>query len=232
MAACPRPLKAAILGQKPRTPHYHLWLEDNSPRKKVARGSFLFRPGDPADALYMLEEGLVKVSVCSHSGRDLTVGLYGPGELFGEEAVLEEGRRVAFATALEPTVLLVMPRERLHHLLERDPQTAALLMHLLATRVKDSIRQLESIAWNPVPSRLAGALLRLSDRNGVSDGDRKGLHPRITHQELANLIGSTRETTTATLNDFRRQGWIAIARRRVILLRPDLLAALAVGHHD
>jgi len=232
MAACPNHLKAAVLRHGlPDAPNGS-WLKENTPKRRVPRGTFVYRPGDPADPLYMVEEGLVKVSVSSPSGRDLTVGLYGPGEVFGEEAVLEDGRRVAFATALEPCLLVALPRARLHQLLARDQEIGAYLTRLLAARVKESIRQLESIAWNPVPSRLAGALLHLAARNGAPDGAGTRVTLRMTHQELANLIGSTRETTTATLNDFRRRGLINVVRRHIVLLKPDLLSALAIGHHD
>jgi CRP-like cAMP-binding protein len=232
MAACPNHMKAAVLQHGLRSLDAGLWLRESTGRKRAHRGDFLYRPGEPADPLYVVEEGLVKVSVCSSTGRDLTLGLYGPGEVFGEEAVLEDGRRVAFATALQPSVLIVVPRARLHAVIARDKEAASLLTRLLAARVRDSIRQLESIAWTPVPSRLAAALLRLAERNGVAEGGRTRLNLRLTHQELANLIGSTRETTTATLNGFRRRGWITLVRRSIVLVRPDLLAALAFGHHD
>ncbi len=232
MAACPDHLKAAVLHQGFRNLELGPWLREGAGRKRVGRGAILYRPGEAADPLYIVEEGLVKISVCSSSGRDLTLGLYGPGEVFGEESVLEDGRRMAFATALHPSLLVVVPRARLHALLERHKEVASLLTRLLATRVKDSIRQLESLVWSPVPARLAGALLRLAERNGVAESGGTRVDLRITHQELANLIGSTRETTTATLNEFRRRGWISIVRRSIVLLRPAPLAALAFGHHD
>ena len=232
MAACPDHLKAAVLKQGFRDLELGLWLREGAGRRKIPRGTFLYRPGETADPLYVIEEGLVKISVCSTSGRDLTLGLYGPGEIFGEDAVLEDGRRMAFATALQSSLLVVVPRARLHALLERDRDVASLLTRLLAARVKDSVRQLESIVWNSVPSRLAGALLRLAERNGVAESAGTRVDLRLTHQELANLIGSTRETTTSTLNAFRRRGWITLVRRSIVIVRPDRLASLAFGHHD
>ena len=232
MAACPDHLKAAVLKQGFREVNLSPWLREGAARKKVPRGAFIYRPGEAADPLYIVEEGLVKISVCSATGRDLTLGLYGPGEVFGEEAVLEDGHRMAFAAALQPSLLIVVPRARLHQRIEQDREVASLLTRLLAARVKDSIRQLESIAWNPVPSRLAAALLRLAERNGVAESAGMRVDLRITHQEIANLIGSTRETTTATLNGFRRRGWITVVRRSIVLVRPDHLATIAFGHHD
>jgi CRP/FNR family transcriptional regulator, cyclic AMP receptor protein len=197
-------------------------------KRRVARGGFVYRYGDAADPLYLVESGLVKLALCSASGRDLTLGLYGPGEVFGEEAVFESSERMSSAIAVEASVLVAIPRQFVHQLLERDSDVSAFLMRLLATRVRDSVSQIEKLAWSPVPARLAEALLRLASRAGVSDAVGTRVDLTITHQELANLIGSTRETTTATLNEFRRRGLIEFVRRQIVLLRPDLLSSLAL----
>lgn len=224
MTACPNRSSATLLPPGFRTALAAFWSPEGSFRRRVPKGGFLFAPGEPADPLFLIEEGAVKLSVSSRAGRDLTVGLFGPGDVFGEEAILEDATRVAFAVALEPTVLATLPRRRLHQLLDRDRDTALFFARLLAARLREATRRAEEIALSPVPARLARALLRLAgpSAGGAAGAPASGV--RITHQELANLIGSTRETTTATLNAFRRRGWIALAHRRILLLRPDALA--------
>ncbi|MFN0152700.1 MAG: Crp/Fnr family transcriptional regulator [bacterium] len=199
-------------------------------RRRISRGGYVYRFGEAADPLYIVESGLIKLAVCSTSGRDLTLGLYGAGEIFGEETVFEDSHRVSFAIAVETSTLLAIPRPRVHELLIRDASVSAFLTRLLARRVAESARQIEKLAWSPVPARLAEALLRLARRAGVADPAGTRVDLRITHQEIANLIGSTRETTTATLNDFRRRGLIEFVRRQIVLLRPDLLSSLAVNN--
>ncbi len=196
--------------------------------RRFSRGGYVYRFGEDADPLYIVESGLIKLTLCSTSGRDLTLCLYGAGEIFGEETVFEDSQRVSYAVAVEPSTLLAIPRHRVHELLVRDANVSAFLTRLLASRVAESVRQIEKLAWSPVPARLAEALLRLARRAGVSDPAGTRVDLRITHQELANLIGSTRETTTATLNDFRRRGLIEFVRRQIVLLRPDVLSTLAL----
>jgi len=228
MAAHPEPIRiAAPRGAEPDQPHACL-ARAASTRRRVARGAYVYRFGDTADPLYVVETGLIKLTLCSPSGRDLTLGLYGAGEIFGEESVFDDSRRVSFAIAVESSTLLAIPRARVHELLIRDASVSAFLTRLLASRVAESVRQIEKFAWSPVPARLAEALLRLARRAGVSDPAGTRVDLRITHQELANLIGSTRETTTATLNDFRRRGLIEFVRRQIVLLRPDVLSSLAL----
>jgi CRP-like cAMP-binding protein len=155
-------------------------------RRRISRGGAVYRFGDTADPLYVVDTGLVKLTVCSPTGRDLTIGLYGPGEIFGEEAVFEAGERVSDAVAVEACSLVAVARGRVHEMLERDPAVSAFLTRLLATRVRESVRQIEKMAWSPVPARLAEALLRLASRAGVSDAAGTRVDLRITHQELAN----------------------------------------------
>ncbi len=236
MTACPNRSTASVLplGSKPILSK--AWSAESATRRRLPRGGYLFRPGDPADFLYFVEDGLVKLSVCSETGRDLTLSLYGAGEFFGEEIVLAGSERFAFAVAIEDASLLAFSRARVRELSERDREVALFLTRLVSERLSDSARQMEALAWNTVPARLAAALLRLARRGGFRgaidprgrmDPDGTRVQLRITHQELANLIGSTRETTTATLSAFRRRGWIDLVRREILLLRPDLLSAAA-----
>jgi CRP/FNR family transcriptional regulator len=224
-----RPDSSKLTGHGTQNDHPLTTLKNGArSSRRVDRGGFVYRFGDAADPLYLVESGLVKLALCSASGRDLTLGLYGPGEIFGEEAVFENAERISSAIAVESSVLIAIPGHVVHRLLERDSEVSAFLMRLLATRVRDSVSQIEKLAWSPVPARLAEALLRLASRAGVSDAVGTRVDITITHQELANLIGSTRETTTATLNEFRRRGLIEFVRRQIVLLRPDLLSSLAL----
>lgn len=228
MASRPESIRFVAQGREDRDTPKTTLARAAASRRRVPRGGYVYRFGDGADPLYIVESGLVKLTLCSATGRDLTLGLYGDGELFGEEAVFESSQRVSYAIAVEPSTLLAIPRQRVHDLLIRDASVSAFLTRLLASRVAESVRQIEKFAWSPVPARLAEALLRLARRSGASDSAGMRVDLRITHQELANLIGSTRETTTATLNDFRRRGLIEFVRRQIVLLRPDLLSTLAI----
>jgi CRP/FNR family transcriptional regulator len=177
----------------------------------------------------------MKLSRSSETGRDLTLGIYSPGDFFGEECTLDGAERFASAVALESSVLMAIPRAHVRDASNRDRGVALFLTRLLSARLRDSARQMEAFAWGTVPSRLAATILRLARPDGAAEPDSGrsagAAHARLkmTHFELANLIGSTRETTTATLSAFRRHGWIDLVRREIVVLRPDLLAGAAYG---
>jgi CRP/FNR family transcriptional regulator len=227
MAACPERSKSAILRPGTRPLLTALWRQEGSYRRHLARNETLFRAGEPADSLYIVEDGVIKLSIGSSSGKDLTVGLFGPGEILGEEVVAEPPERAAYGVALDRSVIVAVPRARVRLALERDRDVAVFLARLLAARIRDTALRLEELAWSTVSARLASAILRLGQMVGVDEHAGISIGVRITHQEIANLIGSTRETTTATLNDFRRRGWVDFARHRIVILRHDLLERAA-----
>lgn len=190
------------------------------------RGRVLYSPDEPAEVLFILKRGEVEISRITLEGKKLVLARVGPGSIFGEMAVLGQRMHRNFAEALTDCLVCVMSRSDVEKLLLGDPRITRRLVHMLGSRIAEVEDRLEELAFKGLSARLASLLLRLA-----SDTDWRGrrvLHG-LTHQQLAELLGTYRETVTATLNQFRDQGLVEIGRRRVTLLDPARLEAIAAG---
>jgi CRP/FNR family transcriptional regulator, cyclic AMP receptor protein len=193
-------------------------------RSQYARGEVVFRRGEPGRAIYVIEDGWVKISFGSPDGKEVTLALLGPGEFFGELAVLDGQPRSADAVALEPTGLLVLLREDLRRDLEARPRIAVQLLAVLSRRLREADGIIAEAAFLDVPGRLARALLRLDSTDaGPARGTGSTTAPRLTQTELAGLVGATRESVGKCLVTFERSGLIRRRGGRISVLRPDEL---------
>ncbi len=185
-----------------------------------------YRPGDPSDSIYIIRSGRVKVGKTTEDGREIILNMLKKGDVFGEMAFLEDGSRDSFAEGLEDTYLYVITKSDLLKLIKRRPAITYRLTKIIGERRKEAERNMESILYKGVRERLAGLLIRLSEDYGINDSRGKLLRIKITHQDLANLIGSSRETVSLTLGDFRREGFIDINDRKIIIREADSLSTL------
>lgn len=197
------------------TIHEHLFERTCGPQETI------FAPEDPADMVCWIDDGRVKVFRLSADGRELTFRHLYPGDIFGEECMVPHECRRTCAQSLDTTVLLCMSATHFRDLLSREIEfTLAITMHSCRRA-----REIESIfsetIFRPVRGRIAAGLLRLHQQK---DPDEQAIH--ITHQEVANLVGTTRETTTSVLQSFRKAGVLEMANRRVTVLKPDALRQL------
>jgi CRP/FNR family transcriptional regulator, cyclic AMP receptor protein len=182
-----------------------------------------FRPGDPSDSIYVIRSGRVKVGKTTGDGREIILNLLKKGDVFGEMAFLDDGPRDTFAEGLEDTQLYVITRSGLLKLIKRRPAITFRLTKIIGERRKEAENNMESLLYKGVRERLAGLLVRLSEDYGINDSRGRLLRIRITHQDLANLIGSSRETVSLTLGDFRREGFIDINDRKIIIRETNSL---------
>lgn len=194
-------------------------VEEVTRMESVKRRQFIFLPGDAASTVYLLKSGRVKLSRMNEDGKELTLAILEPGEVFGEMEILEGMPRDTVAEALDDVSICVMQRSDFEALLKKDPNTSIRLTKLIGLRLKKIESRIEDLVFKDVPARLAHLLFELSKEFGVQENGQTRLNVKLSHQELANLIGSTRETVTATLGDFKRRGLIAFDGRRLVLLR-------------
>ena len=185
---------------------------------RVAKKQFLYFPEDPSDSIYLLKEGRVKISKISDDGKEITLDILEPGEIFGELAIVDEGPRQTLAEVLEDALIYAINRKDFIDFTENKPDLAFKLTKLIGLRLRDVESKIEALVFRDVPSRLAALLLQLAANHGKPDQKGMRLNLKLTHQELGNLIGSTRETTTTWLNEFRKKGLIAFDRRQIIVL--------------
>lgn len=210
-------------------PKQRLKLSMESPARPIRRREQLYLPGEPADTLFLIQSGRVKLSRCSAEGREVILSILGPGDVFGLETVLGQESRASLAVALEAGRVLMIGRERFQSLVAEHPGLMMVLLRIVNERLMESHESLSRLVFHDVKGRLAALLLELAGRQGRAEDGGIRLEAPVTHQDLANLIGSTRETTTAMLNQFRRQQLIQFDRRRIVISGWDGLRALAAG---
>lgn len=184
----------------------------------VERGEVLFTEGDEGDRVYVVMKGKVKLGRKAPDGRENLLALLGPGQMFGELSLFDPGPRSATCTAVTETTLLALSHRDLLPWLAGRPEVARGLLLQLASRLRQSNDTLADIVFADVPGRVAKRLLDLSTRFGVpSDGGIRVAHD-LTQEELAQLVGASRETVNKALADFVSRGWIRLEQRSVIIL--------------
>jgi len=191
--------------------------------ESVKKKTPIFFPGDPSQQVYLLKEGRVKISRVSEDGREVTLALLEPGEIFGELNILDDSPRDTLAEALDDSQICIVNKELFLSMIQKKPEFSFRLTKLIGLRLKRIESRVEDLVFRDVPARLAHLLLELSKDYGKATKDGIQLQIKITHQEMANLIGSIRETVSAVLGDFKREGSIAFEGRSIVLLKPEAL---------
>jgi CRP/FNR family cyclic AMP-dependent transcriptional regulator len=192
-------------------------LMESMTTSHLDRGNILFREGDQGDRLYVIGEGKIKLGLTSVDGRENLLAILGPGEMFGELSLFDPGPRTATATAIAETQLLALGHEDLDSFLLGRPAVAANLLTALARRLRRANETLADLVFTDVPGRVAKALLDLSIRFGRPAEDGILVAHDLTQEELAQLVGASRETVNKALADFASRGWIHLEARAVVL---------------
>jgi CRP-like cAMP-binding protein len=194
-------------------------------RRPYAKGQFICYQGDPGTSLYIIETGQVTISLTSPEGKELVLNRLGPGEVFGELALLDGEPRSADAVAAELSQLLLLQRADFLQVLEARPGVAITLLGVLSRRLRHLTEVAGDEAFLDVPARLAKLLLALAEPAGQHPGvaAELAMTPRLTQVALAGLLGVTRESIGIWLRRFERQGVLRRERGRILLLRPESL---------
>ncbi len=190
---------------------------------RMERGDILFREGQSGDSLYVIGEGKIKLGRSSSDGRENLVAILGPGEMFGELSLFDPGPRTMTATAVAETQLLALGNDSLTGLLTGRPEVAKTLLAALAQRLRRTNEHLADLVFTDVPGRVAKALLDLAQRFGRPVEDGVLVTHDLTQEELAQLVGASRETVNKALADFAGRGWLKLEARAVLLLDVDRL---------
>jgi CRP/FNR family cyclic AMP-dependent transcriptional regulator len=187
----------------------------------------VYLPGDRAAGIHFLANGRVKISKVTRDGKELTLAYRAAGDFFGETCLLDGRPREEMVEAMEPCSTVEVTQEALDDVLKNHVEVSYMFVRTLITRRRDLETKVEQLIFKDVGSKLAELLLRLGAEHGVENKKGLILGLKITHQEMANLIGSTRETVSLTLSQFKRKGFIATEGRKVILADSEGLRALA-----
>ena len=193
-------------------------LADSLAQRTFAKGMIIFHKGSVGQNLYIVESGKVRIFLLSESGQEISVNLYGPGQVFGELTLLDGLPRSAGAVAMERTVTLILHRDDFLRHLEAYPRMARSIMAVLSTRLRYTTSYAESLAFLDVYGRVAAKLLELADRYGVPQGEDVVIDLRMTQAELASWVVATREFVNKVLGAYRDQGLIRVEGQRITIL--------------
>ncbi len=194
---------------------------------RLRRGEVLFREGDNGDKLYVILDGKVKLGRSSVDGRESLVAVMGPGQMFGELPLFDPGPRSTTVTAVTDVVFASLSHEDLLKWLEGRPAVALGLLSQLAARLRRSNDVVSDLVFSDVPGRVAKQLLELSDRFGRAAEDGVHVHHDLTQEELAQLVGASRETVNKALADFASRGWVRLEPRSVVIMDMERLSKRA-----
>jgi len=184
---------------------------------KISKGSVLFAEGDEGDQLYVIAEGKLKLGTSSGDGRENLLSILGPGEMFGELSLFDPGPRTSTATAVTDAKLLSLGQEKLLPWLAENPKVSLQLLARLAQRLRRTNEAVGDLVFSDVPGRVAKALIDLGERFGKKTDEGLFVHHDLTQEELAQLVGASRETVNKAVADFAGRNWLKLDGRAVLI---------------
>jgi len=187
------------------------------------RGERLFSEGDTGDKLYIILTGKIKLTKAAPDGRENLLSVHGPGEMFGELSLFDPIPRTSSATAVTSARLAGLAHDDLRAWLSTRPEVAMYLLQALAQRLRRINEVKADLVFTDVPGRVAKALLDLAERFGVPTPDGMQVNHDLTQEELAQLVGASRETVNKALADFTARGWIQLSAKSVLITDTDRL---------
>lgn len=188
---------------------------------------YVFMEGDAADWLCVVRSGRVKIVKHSRTGKDVVLELLGPGEVFGGVAVIERRPYPAAAQTTEPSVIVKLPADAVSGLAERHPGVIREMALMIGRRLRTAHDSVRSLSIDPVEARLAATLLRLAEREGTTTADGVVLPFHLTRQSLADMTGTTVETTIRVVGRWLRDGLVTDDGKRIVLSDVDALRDVA-----
>jgi len=190
---------------------------------EISRGEHLFAEGDAGDKLYVILDGKIKLTRAAPDGRENLLSVHGPGEMFGELSLFDPSPRTASAAAVTDVRLAALAHDDLRYWLTSRPEVSMHMLRALAQRLRRINDVKADLVFTDVPGRVAKALLDLAERFGVPQAEGVQVNHDLTQEELAQLVGASRETVNKALADFVARGWLQLSAKSVLLVDPDRL---------
>ncbi len=185
---------------------------------KLRKGQSLFKEGDDGDNLYVVSNGKVKLGTKSPDGRENLLMILGPGDMFGELSLFDSGPRTATATAVTDSKLLTLGQDKVIPWVREHPEVSLQLLARLASRLRRTNEVVGDLVFSDVPGRVAKALIDLGVKFGEKRPEGLFVNHDLTQEELAQLVGASRETVNKALADFAQRGWRRLEARSVMIL--------------
>lgn len=194
---------------------------------ELKREQIVFAPEDEADHVYVLASGKVKLAKVADDGKEVTIAVLQPGDVFGELSLFSGETHDTFAEVIEDATIYAIPRADFEGLLSSRPALSLALLSSIMERLRQAESQIEDLVFRSVPARVAHLILKLAQDHGHVGPKGITVRLRLTHQDVANFVGATRETVTNVLNDLRADGLIEIEHKQIRILDYEGLQAAA-----
>ncbi len=195
--------------------------------RNLPADTVIFHEGDPAAAFYMVKSGKVRIYKLSREGREQVLTILGEGQIFGDVPAFDGGPYPATAATIEESELLLVRSEDFQALLGRHPEIAIKIIKVLGQRLRQAMELVRDLSFKQVPHRLAGLLLKLARENGRETGAGIEIDLGMSRQEVAEVVGTSRETVTRELKKMEKAGLLSIDRRKVLVADRERLEAWA-----
>lgn len=194
---------------------------------RFPRGTTIFEEGDPGDRLYIITEGKVKLARHAVDGRENLLTVMGPSDMFGELSIFDPGPRTSSAVCVTEVKAATMNSELLKQWVDNYPEISQQLLRVLARRLRRTNNNLADLIFTDVPGRVAKTLLQLANRFGSQEGGALRVNHDLTQEEIAQLVGASRETVNKALATFAHRGWIRLEGKSVLIVDTEHLARRA-----
>ena len=185
--------------------------------KGYPAGAHVFFENEIGDVLYIVISGSIKIFRSSEEGRIITLAILRENDFFGEMAIIDGGPHSATAKTLEDSNIMLIHKADFTHTIRKNPEIAEVLLVTLSRRLRGADKQIEDLTFKGNYGKTASMLVTLSERYGVNTAEGTLIDMKLTHQELADLVGVARETVTRILNDFKKDGCITVKSRSIII---------------
>jgi len=198
---------------------------DKQPHRTYKRGEYIYLPDEHADKIFFLTDGRVKIGTYNEEGKEITKAILNPGEVFGELSIIGEKQRRDFAYAMDEIQVCILTTNEMQGLMRDYTGLGLFLMKILGSRVLQMEKRLESLVFKDSRTRVVEFLYNMAQEKGQRVGYEMVVRKFITHQEIANLTATSRQTVTTVLNELRNKDIIKFDRRRLLIRDMEQLAA-------
>jgi len=183
----------------------------------IKKKSFIYNMGDSAEKIYILKEGRIKITRLTEDGKELTIDILEPGDIFGEMVIAGESERETSAEALEDSFICAMGKNDFERFIAENPGVSMGITKWFGSRIRKVESRLENLIFHDVRARLLSLFNDLGEKYGEDTPGGKKITIHLSHQEIANLIGATRETVTLELNNLKREGKLIVEDKEFIV---------------
>ena len=193
-------------------------------QKSFKKGDYIYMPDQSSDKVFFLNEGRVKIGTYGENGKEITKAILNKGEVFGELAMISEDKRRDFAYAMEDSIACVLTTDEMKEMMKDHNGLSLFFMKIMGSRVLEMEQRLESLVFKDSRSRIVEYLVDLVKKNGQRVGYEWVVRKFITHQEIANLTATSRQTVTTVLNELRSSNLLTFNRKRLLVRDLESLA--------